>query len=322
MSGNNEVQRPDRVRRLKKMIIALIFVLLIVPLGCSITMLFRIRAMDRQIAGMTEEVQQLKSRLEQANRETAEKAVEPAPASEKEPDSAAGSASRGQSTQQEKDAGASEEEKKETCKVYLTFDDGPSSNTAAILDLLKKYNVKATFFVTGKEGENYEALYKRIVEEGHTLGMHSYSHRYRDIYASREAFATDLEKLQDYLYVTTGVWSRFYRFPGGSSNQVSKVPMQELADYLSEQDIYYMDWNIVSGDAAGGTHSAKALSDRVLRYIGAEETEVVLMHDAAEKSTTVDALAIILENITKRDDVEILPVSEEMDFETVQHLKN
>ena len=122
--------------------------------------------------------------------------------------------------------------------------------------------------------------------------------------------------------MTTGVWPRFYRFPGGSSNQVSRVDMQQLVDYLGEQDIYYLDWNIVSGDAASGIHSAKALSDRVLRYIGAEETEVVLMHDAAEKSTTVDSLAIILEEITKRDDVEILPVSEDMDFEAVRHLKN
>ena len=323
MSGDIEVKRPDRVRRLKRLIIGMILALLIIPLGCSIWMLIRIRTMDREITEMTEEVKRLKARLEEKEPETSERVYELAAASgENEDDPGQKSPEGIKSWAQDADGSAKTEKKEGVSKVYLTFDDGPSKNTAAILDLLKQYNVKATFFVTGKEGEYSEAMYKRIVEEGHTLGMHSYSHKYREIYASREAFAADLEKLQDYLYVTCGVWSRFYRFPGGSSNQVSKVPMQELADYLSEQDIYYLDWNIVSGDASSGIHSAAVLSDRVLRYIGTEETQVVLMHDAAEKSTTVDALAIILENITKRDDVEILPVSEDMDFEAVQHLKN
>ncbi len=122
-------------------------------------------------------------------------------------------------------------------KVYLTFDDGPSSNTSRILDILADYNVKATFFVVGKEEEEYQALYKRIVEEGHTLAMHSYSHRYNEIYQSVESYSADLSKLQEFLYDITGVWCRYCRFPGGSSNTVSQVDMHELILYLDEQDI-------------------------------------------------------------------------------------
>ena len=97
------------------------------------------------------------------------------------------------------------EEDSSVRKVYLTFDDGPSSNTNRILDILADYDVKATFFVVGKEEEEYQALYNRIVEEGHTLAMHSYSHKYNEIYQSVESFSTDLSKLQEFLYDTTGV---------------------------------------------------------------------------------------------------------------------
>lgn len=99
-------------------------------------------------------------------------------------------------------------------KVYLTFDDGPSSNTAAILDTLAQYNVKATFFVVGKEDEESQEMYKRIVNEGHTLGMHSYSHKYSVIYDSLENFEDDFTKIQNYLYDITGEDCHYYSFPG------------------------------------------------------------------------------------------------------------
>lgn len=101
-----------------------------------------------------------------------------------------------------------------TRKVYLTFDDGPSSNTARILDILAEYDVKATFFVVGKEEEKYQELYKRIVDEGHTLGMHSYSHKYDEIYQSVDSFAQDMSKLQEFLYETTGVWCKILQISG------------------------------------------------------------------------------------------------------------
>ena len=211
-------------------------------------------------------------------------------------------------------------ETEKTTKVYLTFDDGPSSNTAAILDILAKYNVHGTFFVVGKEGENYKSLYRRIVEEGHTIGMHSYSHKYDEIYASKEAYSQDLLKLQEYIYETTGTWSRICRFPGGSSNTVSQVDMTELIAYLEEEDIDYFDWNVSSLDAAGQELSAEEIAENVLHNIDKYSTAVVLMHDADDKTTTVEALPIILETLMSMDNVQILPITEKT--VKVQHVIN
>lgn len=201
-------------------------------------------------------------------------------------------------------------------RVYLTFDDGPSTNTDRILDILAQYGVKATFFVVGKEG--YTDQYRRIVEDGHTLAMHSYSHRYNEVYASLDAYKADLTKLHDYLYELTGEDCRFVRFPGGSSNTVSKVSMWDLIDYLESEDMVYFDWNVSSGDSTGGKKSVNQLTNNVLENIGKYNNAVVLFHDAAGKTTTVDALAGIIEKILESDNTVLLPISE--DTVKVQHL--
>lgn len=201
-------------------------------------------------------------------------------------------------------------------RVYLTFDDGPSSNTDRILDILAQYGVKATFFVVGKEG--YADQYRRIVEDGHTLAMHSYSHRYNEVYASLDAYKADLTKLHDYLYELTGEDCRFVRFPGGSSNTVSTVSMWDLIDYLDSEDMVYFDWNVSSGDSTGGKKSVEQITSNVLDNIGKYNNAVVLFHDAAGKTTTVDALAGIIEKILESDNTVLLPISE--DTVKVQHL--
>ena len=205
-------------------------------------------------------------------------------------------------------------------KVYLTFDDGPSSNTGKILDILAEYDVKATFFVVGKEDEKYKALYNRIVEEGHTLGMHSYSHKYDEIYQSVDSYAQDLSKLQEFLYDTTGVWCRYCRFPGGSSNTVSRVDMKELIAYLDEQDITYFDWNIASGDASSSYISADAILYNCIQQIPKFDECIILMHDASNKSTTVQALPALIEKIQAMEDTMIVPITE--DTELIQHISN
>ena len=202
-------------------------------------------------------------------------------------------------------------------KVYLTFDDGPSANTDQILDILDEYGVKATFFVVGKEG--YNDQYRRIVEEGHTLGMHSYSHVYRDIYESVEAYGQDLEKLHTYLYELTGVDSRIVRLPGGSSNTVSKDKIQDIIAYLGQQGMTYYDWNVSSGDAASGYVSAQQIADNVLNHVSEHHTSIVLMHDASGKNTTVEALPIILEKILESDNMVLLPITE--DTVPIQHVQ-
>ncbi len=202
--------------------------------------------------------------------------------------------------------------------ICLTFDDGPSANTDRILDILAEYDVKATFFVIGKEGEEAEKAYRRIVDEGHTLGMHSYSHKYSEVYASEEAFREDIRRLQEYLYETTGVWPRYYRFPGGSSNTVSTVPVTDLIDYLNDQGIVYYDWNVASGDAVEGGLSAKRIYENCLSGIENNDECVILMHDTSEMNTTVEALPLIIEALKERGDCVFLPIGSETT--PVQHV--
>ncbi|MDE7321520.1 MAG: polysaccharide deacetylase [Lachnospiraceae bacterium] len=201
-------------------------------------------------------------------------------------------------------------------RVYFTFDDGPSANTDRILDILDQYGVKATFFVVGKE--KYPEQYKRIVADGHTLGMHSYSHKYNEIYDSLDAYKHDLTQLHDFLYELTGVDCSIVRFPGGSSNTISKVDMWELIDYLDEEGMVYFDWNVSSGDAAGGYINASQIARNVLDNVSKYNNSVILFHDAAGKDSTVDALPAIIEAILESDDTVILPISE--DTVRVQHL--
>ncbi len=205
----------------------------------------------------------------------------------------------------------------DTHKVYLTFDDGPSSNTAQILDILKKYDLKATFFVIGREGEEYEELYKRIVEEGHTLAMHSYTHKYKVLYESLESFVDDFSRIQNYLYKVTGKECLYYRFPGGSSNHVSNTDMTEFISYLNEQGITYFDWNVSSGDATSQAYTPEELVQNVTSDIVKYKTSIVLMHDAETKTSTVQALEPMILALQSMG-VEILPIDESTTV--VQHI--
>ncbi|MCM1191336.1 MAG: polysaccharide deacetylase family protein [Butyrivibrio sp.] len=204
-------------------------------------------------------------------------------------------------------------------KVYLTFDDGPSKYTYDILDILDSYGVKATFFVVGKETDYAREAMQEIVNRGHTLGMHSYSHKYAEIYNSPEDFAGDYRKIHDYVYEVTGVESTVYRFPGGSSNSVSDIDMEVFADYLDTQGVRFFDWNIASGDGGKKLLSVEELVKNSTAGIERFGTSVILMHDAASKSTTVEALPTIIENILALEDTVILPITE--DTELVQHIK-
>ncbi len=205
-------------------------------------------------------------------------------------------------------------------KVCLTFDDGPSSNTGRVLDILKEYDVKATFFVLGKEGPGYADLYRRITDEGHTIGMHSYSHRYDEIYGSLDNFKADLEKIQDLIYDYTGVWPVYYRFPGGSSNRVNRIPMEGPISFLNEENIVYYDWNVAAGDADTVPVSKQQIVDRCISGINRVPHEaVVLFHDSEGKRSTVEALPEIIEQVLAMPDTEIVPITE--DTIPIRHVK-
>lgn len=200
-------------------------------------------------------------------------------------------------------------------RAYLTFDDGPSDQTGEILDILKEYDVKATFFVIGRN-ERYYPMYKRIVEEGHTLAIHSYSHEYSTIYASYDNFVNDVEELRKLLYDVTGVDCRYYRFPGGSSNRVTQVPVNDLIDYLDSAGLTYFDWNALNNDAVITGQTPDQLVKNILKDALNYDDTIILMHDLDCCHETVESLPSLIEQLEEHG-YEILPIDD--DTPHIQH---
>lgn len=185
-----------------------------------------------------------------------------------------------------------------TKRAYLTFDDGTSKNTPILLNTLKKYNAKATFFVTGKSDV---ALLKRIKEEGHVIGNHTMSHKYDHLYASSVNFWSDFDEEQKYLKDTIDYTPVFFRFPGGSNNAIGmrNKLMPTLAAQAKSKNYIYVDWNVDSGDAMGHTMPKKTIVNNVLTGSKNKTEAVILMHQTAPKTTTAEALPEIIEGLQK-----------------------
>lgn len=179
--------------------------------------------------------------------------------------------------------------------IYLTFDDGPSPNTPKILEILKRYNVKATFFVINTK---FSAYLKDIMNEGHAIGLHSASHDYKTVYSSEGGFFDDFQKIEDVVFNETGQRPDIIRFPGGSSNTVSKkyCPgiMTVLTKKVHEKGWEYFDWNVNSGDAESNHIPAERIISNCKKLPKAAECNV-LMHDTAAKGSTVEALPAVIE---------------------------
>ena len=181
-------------------------------------------------------------------------------------------------------------------KVYLTFDDGPSGHTQDILDILNEYGVKGNFFVCATKNEEYRKFYRQILDEGHMLGLHSYTHEYDEIYASDEAFQNDVLAIRDFVKEQTGGFeATYYRFPGGSSNLHSRISLPACVDWLNEQGLIYYDWNISSQDATNPMQSVENIFHNATYGCENFEEVVVLMHDLGNKDSTVEALPQIIE---------------------------
>ena len=193
-------------------------------------------------------------------------------------------------------------------RAYLTFDDGPSHSTGEILDILDANNVKATFFVVGRD-ESYYDTYRDIVRRGHTLGLHSYTHDYDKIYAGVNDFAEDVEELRNLLYDVTGVKCVYYRFPGGSSNTVSRVDMDTLISYIDSQGLIYFDWNALNNDAVSGSYTPEQLVDNIMSDVTGEDGVVILMHDLGARHTTVESLQMLIDRL-RAEGYELLPIDE------------
>lgn len=288
----SEEYRKKRVKRIKRIIIFLLLFMIILPTVLSVYLFFK-------VGDLSEKIDSLMAEKPQA---VTASAVSEEPEKAKETKADAKSDSK-----KEKETDVSESE--EVKKVYLTFEDSPSTQTEKILKILKKLGVKATFFVNGKTDDYSIDMYKQIVEDGHTLGMHSYSHVFDEIYASKKAFEADLDKLYDYLYEVTGVKSEFYRFPGGSGVQGTKAKMKDLIGVLNKKDIAYLDWNVLSPDIKDASIPQKKMIKELKKEIEKYDVSVVAFYDSKTQPMTIKALPTIIKYLQKRG-YELLPVDE------------
>ena len=180
---------------------------------------------------------------------------------------------------------------------YLTFDDGPSKNTIKILDILKKYEAKATFFVIGNcICEDNRDILERIVKEGHAIGLHANNHVYEKFYANETSFLKDYETLYQTLRDDYGIETALFRFPGGSACKYLYGKGKEYVNRMQERGFSCFDWNVTGEDSVGTPtvySIQKNVFDRVFRY----ERPIVLLHDSVIADTTVEALPGMIEKI-------------------------
>ena len=185
--------------------------------------------------------------------------------------------------------------------AYLTFDDGPSSITNSVLDILKKYNVKATFFVINSGSYNKTTL-QREVNEGHTIGLHAYDHNYAIAYKDDNSYLDGIDKLRAKVKADTGFDSHYIRFPGGSSNTISKRYskgiMSRITKTAKQRGYKYYDWN-VDDDDAGRARTADDCYNNVVRELRPNRSNIVLMHDFGTNKKILEALPRIIEYCQK-----------------------
>lgn len=180
--------------------------------------------------------------------------------------------------------------------MYLTFDDGPTARTPEVLNVLREENVKATFFVVGSDSERAKQWMRDIVADGHTIGMHSYTHEYETIYDSVEAYLDDMYRIFTLIKETTDITPTVFRFPGGSINGYNYEISQDLISEMLRRGFVPYDWNLSSGDAAAATVPADSLVSNIVNHASGQRG-VALMHDSTSKTTTVAALRPIIQQL-------------------------
>ena len=286
--------RARRVQRLKKIIVGTVAALIIIPTLLCIFLTFRICSLENEIDIMLESY---------ANRNPVENSTSNVVENEGNGNQ---SGDEGNTDDNEADKETSTDEptsdvvaKPEPLPdgkyVYLTFDDGPSARTDEILQILDRYGVKATFFVNGHTGETMESRYIAIVDNGHALGIHTYTHNYKTVYGGLESFANEVTSLHDYLYEVTGVDVRLFRFPGGTSNTIVD-DIYPYIQWINDNGYSYHDWNCSSGDANKVKPTADQIIANCTKQIKAGyKNLVILMHDLGTKDTTVQALPRLIE---------------------------
>lgn len=192
--------------------------------------------------------------------------------------------------------------------MYLTFDDGPSEeNTSRVLDILKERNIKATFFLVGENVEKHPEIARRIVAEGHTVGIHCYRHDYENLYQSAESFMEDFEHARRVVYEVTGVEAVLFRFPGGSINSYNDKVYAQIIEEMTKRGYIYYDWNASLEDAVTGAEPMQLVANGVETTLGRKKV-ILLAHDVVYNTGE------ILEDLLDRfPEYEMRPLDEKVE---------
>jgi len=307
-----DVARRKRIDRYKRIILMTVAAMIVIPAFLCVILFIKVCALQNQIDDLNDIIEQQSEYIDEnsSSTETKEETTEnlteetTEEPTEEPTDDTVITATKfelegpyGQWTIEQQQIIDSYTDKGDGHTIYLTFDDGPSVYTEEILDILDYYGVKATFFVNGRTDKNSLERYKLIAERGHTIGLHSYTHDYSDIYGSLEGFVSDLERISNLVYETTGVRSVYYRFPGGTSNEKTILPISTFITYLNENGYSYFDWNSTCGDGASKTVPMENIVTNVMKDAVRHKHCVALLHDAKSKRTTVDGLPLLIETL-------------------------
>lgn len=188
-------------------------------------------------------------------------------------------------------------------RVFLTFDDGPSESvTPYILDTLKQYDIKATFFVLGSRVKISPEVVKRAYNEGHYIANHGYTHKYSKIYASSNDVLKEYNKTEKAIRKAIGepnYSSDLFRFPGGSNGGQYEKIKKQTKKLLKKKDIAYLDWNALTNDSAGANTKEKIMKN-LKQTIGNKKNVVVLMHDAPDKILTYETLEDVIKYLQRK----------------------
>ena len=301
----SESAKYRRIRRLKRLIIYVPFSVILILLVICIFLGVRLHMVRKELQNALARLEAT-SPAEQADTDTGTRLEY---GTDTLPYTVSGVDKSGRASPRTDDASSIQEEEDNCRKVYLTFDDGPSKQTERVLNILKKKKVKATFFAIGREDEFSQNIYRRIVKEGHTLGMHSYSHIFKEIYGSLDGFKKDFHRISDYLEKVTGARPVFYRFPGGSSNTVNELPVEQYTNFLKEQGVEYVDWNVIAANGITENVTKKDMVRSVMEGVAKYDTSIVLLYDSADKKMTADSLSAMIDSLQAAG-YELLPMDD------------
>ncbi len=277
----------------KHVILAVVIVSIAVPTSLAVVFGVELQELRQQTTALRTQLSEMATELQAAEQSAAEEtATTPTGSGPQQPEVPAYTALYPELYAEPADYASDDADN----RVYLTFDDGPSERTDEILAILEKYGVKATFFVIAADGEEDLQRMRNIVAAGHTLAIHSYSHNYRQIYGSVEAYLEDFNQMYCQIEEATGVKPQIFRFPGGSINSYNNGIYREIIAEMTRRGFVYFDWNVANGDAATNTtQPASTLAANALKGVGTTRRAIILMHDSTVKTTTVEALPSIIE---------------------------